>query len=52
MKKMLSMILALMMCTVFGLGMAEGGVIGGADGPTQIVVSGPSFILPDALEIF
>lgn len=50
MKKMLSMILALMMCTVFGLGMAEGGVIGGADGPTQIVVSGPSFILPDALE--
>ncbi len=50
MKKMLSMILALMMCTVSGLGMAEGGVIGGADGPTQIVVSGPSFILPDALE--
>lgn len=50
MKKLLSLILALMMCAVSGLGMAEGGVIGGADGPTEIIVSGPAFILPGDLE--
>ena len=41
MKKLLSLILALMLLTLPALAMAEGsvGLIGGADGPTQIVVA-------------
>lgn len=51
MKKLLSLILALMMCAVSGLAMAEGGVIGGADGPTEVfVATEPLFILPGDLE--
>lgn len=51
MKKLFSLILALMMCAVSGLAAAEG-VIGGADGPTEIfVASEPLFILPGDLEI-
>ncbi len=49
MKKLFSLILALMLCAVSGLAVAEG-VIGGADGPTGIVVSEPLFILPGDLE--
>lgn len=50
MKKLFSMIMALMLCAVSGLAAAEG-VIGGADGPTEIfVASEPLFILPGDLE--
>lgn len=50
MKKLFSLIMALMLCAVSGLAAAEG-VIGGADGPTEIfVASEPLFILPGDLE--
>lgn len=51
MKKLVSLILALMMCAVSGLSLAEGGVIGGADGPTSVIVAEPAFILPGDLEL-
>lgn len=50
MKKILSLILALMLGVVSLPGMAEQeelGVIGGADGPTSVFVSKSGFVLPD-----
>ncbi len=49
MKKLLSLVLALMMCAGVLPVMAETGVIGGADGPTEIVLTGPDIMLPGDL---
>lgn len=51
MKKLLSMVLALMLCLSLIAATAEYGVIGGADGPTEVFVSSAmqTITLPDEL---
>lgn len=51
MKKLFSLILALMLCILPAASMAEMGVIGGADGPTTMFLAAePLFLLPSDLE--
>ncbi len=48
MKKLFTLLLALVLC--LSTAGAEYGVIGGADGPTAIVVSAPEFVLPGSFD--